>query len=80
MAFENLKYTYRLCAAKFVTKVGGLEFYQNSEEMNKKYDKTKFSRLKKETVITVFEKYRKSLTQDCERSELRLYFEWTKVH
>ena len=26
------------------------------------------------------EKYRKSLIQNCERSELRLHFEWTKVH
>ena len=24
--------------------------------------------------------YRKSLIQHCERSELRLHFEWTKVH
>ena len=28
---------------------------------------------------TVFENYRKSLIQHCERSELRLHFEWTKV-
>ena len=27
---------------------------------------------------TVFENYRKSLIQHCERSELRLHFEWTK--
>ena len=31
-------------------------------------------------VITVFENHRKSLIQHCERSELFLYFEWTKVH
>ena len=30
--------------------------------------------------ITVFENHRKSLIQHCERSELRLHFEWTKVH
>mgnify|MGYP006903932207 CR=1 FL=1 len=30
--------------------------------------------------ITVFENHRKSLIQNCERSELRLHFEWTKVH
>ena len=30
--------------------------------------------------ITVFENHRKSLIQQCERSELRLHFEWTKVH
>ena len=59
--------------------MGGSEFYQTSEEMNKKYDKTKFSRLMKDTVITVFENHRKSLTQDCERSELLLHFEWSKV-
>ena len=34
----------------------------------------------KATVITVFENHRKSLIQHCERSELRLHFEWTKVH
>ena len=27
----------------------------------------------------VFENHRKSLIQHCERSELRLHFEWTKV-
>ena len=27
----------------------------------------------------VFEYHRKSLIQHCERSELRLHFEWTKV-
>ena len=30
-------------------------------------------------VCTVFENHRKSLIQHCERSELRLHFEWTKV-
>ena len=29
---------------------------------------------------TVFENHRKSLILHCERSELRLHFEWTKVH
>ena len=29
---------------------------------------------------TVFENHRKSRIQYCERSELRLHFEWTKVH
>ena len=29
--------------------------------------------------ITVFEYHRKSLIQDCERSELRLHFEWLKA-
>ena len=29
--------------------------------------------------VTVFENHRKSLIQHCERSELRLHFEWTKV-
>ena len=31
-------------------------------------------------VGTVFENHRKSLIQHCERSELRLHFEWTKVN
>ena len=30
--------------------------------------------------ITVFENHRKSLIQHCQRSELRLHFEWTKVN
>ena len=30
--------------------------------------------------ITVVENHRKCLIQQCERSELRLHFEWTKVH
>ena len=29
---------------------------------------------------TVFENHRKSLIQHCERSELFLHFEWTKVN
>ena len=29
--------------------------------------------------FTVFENHRKSLIQHCERSELCLHFEWTKV-
>ena len=29
---------------------------------------------------TVFENHRKSRIQHCERSELRLHFEWTKVN
>ena len=33
-------------------------------------------------LLTVFENHRKSLIQHCERSELRLHFdfEWTKVN
>ena len=30
--------------------------------------------------VTVFENYRKSRIQHCERRELRLHFEWTKVN
>ena len=30
--------------------------------------------------VTVFENPRKSLIRQCERSELRLHFEWTKVN
>ena len=29
---------------------------------------------------TVFENHKKCFIQHCERSELRLHFEWTKVH
>ena len=31
------------------------------------------------TFSTVYENHRKSRIQHCERSELRLHFEWTKV-
>ena len=31
-------------------------------------------------IHTVFENHRKSIIQHCERSELRLHFEWTKVN
>ena len=32
------------------------------------------------TQHTVFENHRKSRIQHCERSELRLHFEWTEVN
>ena len=35
--------------------------------------------IKKGFQVTVFESHRKSLIQHCERSELRLHFEWKKV-
>ena len=35
--------------------------------------------LKMQWLCTVFENHRKSLIQYCERSELRLHFEWTKL-
>ena len=31
-------------------------------------------------IFTVFENQRKSLIQNCERSELHFHFEWTKNH
>ena len=34
----------------------------------------------KDIIITVFENRPKSRIQYCERSELRLHFEWTKVN
>ena len=34
----------------------------------------------KKSLITVFENRRKSIIQHCERSELRIHFEWTKVN
>ena len=39
----------------------------------------RLTHLKKRDLTTVFENHRKSRIQHCERSELRLYFEWTKV-
>ena len=49
-------------------------------------DDLKLSKPKMQSKITsyyvfmVFENHRKSLIQHCERSELRLHLEWTKVH
>ena len=40
----------------------------------------KYQKIKEPYQGTVFENHRKSLIQHCERSELRLHFEWTKVH
>ena len=42
--------------------------------------KKKYDLLKEKKAATVFENHRKSLIQNCERSELRLHFEWTQVH
>ena len=42
---------------------------EKEEDLDKKWDVTKW-----------IEKHRKSLIHYCERSELRFYFEWTKVH
>ena len=36
--------------------------------------------IKLSNIDTVFENHRKSRIQHCERSELRLHFEWTKVN
>ena len=36
--------------------------------------------LKMQWLCTVFENHRKSRIQHCERSELRLHFEWTKIN
>ena len=46
-----------------------MQNFENKREMACKLDKT-----------MVFENHRKSLIQHCERSELRLHFEWTKVN
>ena len=40
----------------------------------------KAGKVAKVGLVTVFENHRKSLIQHCERSELRLHFEWTKVN
>ena len=39
-----------------------------------------FPLILKKCTSAVFENHRKSLIQHCERSELRLHFEWTKVN
>ena len=38
-----------------------------------------FKNWTEKVVLTVFENHRKSLFRHCERSELRLHFEWTKI-
>ena len=42
--------------------------------------KEKCTLIQKDSELTVFENYRKSLIRHCERSELRLHLEWTKVN
>ena len=46
----------------------------------KRDQKITFKNLIQNYSITVFENHRKSLIQHCERSELRLHLEWTKVN
>ena len=47
---------------------------------NRKHKDTKEKEINDIEHRTVFENHRKSLIQHCERSELRLHFEWTKVN
>ena len=49
------------------------------EKRPKKEGKKNMKKKKKKTRKTVQKKNRKSLIQHCERSELRLHFEWRKV-
>ena len=39
-----------------------------------------FAEQNSKVLMSVFENHKKSLIQHCERSELRLHFEWTKVY
>ena len=45
--------------------------------MSKLITNTNYKRIN--IIDTVFKNHRKSLIQHCERSELHLHFEWTKV-
>ena len=48
--------------------------------LGEKIDGNKFIHAEEKVHITVFENQRKSLIQNCERSELHFHFEWTKNH
>ena len=50
------------------------------DQLHQKSPKTLVENQAKLAYFTVFENHRKSLIQHCERSELRLLFEWTKVN
>lgn len=60
---------------------GGFPRGGDSNGQKKLEDVRKCHRGHKTSIMsdTVFENYRKSLIRQCERSELRLHFEWTKV-
>ena len=63
-------------AKKYIERKGPVKNYLPENEAKLSPIDTAFSFMH----ATVFENHRKSLIQHCERSELRLYFEWTKVH
>ena len=63
-------------AKKYIERKGPVKNYLPENEAKLSPIDTAFSFMH----ATVFENQRKSLIQRCERSELRLYFEWTKVH
>ena len=50
------------------------------ELLNYYRDPQKLGFKKRHVSTTLFENHRKSLIQHCERSELRLRFEWTKAY
>ena len=58
--------------------INALNYLETLRRQNDFCDFEKVKR-KKEHLFTVFENHRKSSIQHCERSELRLHFEWTKV-
>ena len=67
--FKNFKKNIRQIAKSYFH-ISTLWFHENNcvyFKVNKKF-------------CTVFKNHRKSLIQHCERSELRLHFEWTNVN
>ena len=59
-----------------MTKAGGLKKVKIITKSSHEESLEKFE----SSTYTVFENHKKSLIQHCERSELRLHFEWTKVN
>ena len=60
--------------------INALNYLETLRRQNDFCDFEKVKRGTKGHFCTVFENHRKSSIQHCERSELRLHFEWTKVN
>ena len=56
------------------------EFIGNSTDWPYEVNDESIEHTSRVSFVTVFENDRKSLIQHCEQNELRLHFEWSKVH
>ena len=74
----------QLCTLVWLVKISDFRLMRKMTPKAQQFDMYQWSITQKIPEIicqfTVFENHRKSLIQHCERSELRLHFEWTKVN